>query len=163
MENAQVTFDSKEWENLFKRIGAKLDKVYPILRTAFSVFGIKDIVQHFSDEQGDDGKWKPRSQYTNMIYDMISSGKKSAPPGISSSAFRSSNKILQLTRALRQSFIPANIQQKGKSTLLFFSNIEYSGKHDRGEEGMPKRSFMWLSENAMEYMSKYILDTVVED
>ena len=39
-----------------------------------------------------------------------------------------------------------------------FANAIYGGKHDRGEDGMPKREFMYFSDRGKERMAEIIAD-----
>lgn len=87
--------------------------------------------------------------------------------GIPRSAFSSGNKTLQLTGMLRKSILPASLKNQtkvlDKDKVLVFSSIEYSGQHDEGDatRNLPRRSFMWLSDQAVEDMGEIVLGLIM--
>jgi len=100
----------------------------------------RDIMDHFEQQEGSEGKWKQWSfWYTQQM-------EKNGKGG---------NKILQDTGRLRQSFKPQNWRSV-KNGYLWFNNAQtksgfpYAAAHDEGGERLPKRDFMWLSDNTME-------------
>lgn len=107
------------------------------------VFG--DIISHFEKELGPNGRWKPWSPpYTKQM-------RKKGKGG---------NKILQDTGFLRQSFAPGGRDagaRIGKGTIIWFNKAQtkggfpYAAHHDEGaSDGKDPRSFMWLSDSALE-------------
>lgn len=158
MSEAAITIDMTEWERFFSSVTKKLENPTKLLEAAFGIFGFKDIDDHFRQESGPSGPWPKRSTFTDMYYDLIAAGKRQPPKGTAAGAYSSSNKLLQLTGALRKSILPANITTKSKNSIVVFSNISsYSGIHDTGGGRIPQREFMWLSDNAKEKMGEYIL------
>lgn len=100
----------------------------------------RDIMDHFEQQEGSEGKWKQWSfWYTQQM-------EKNGKGG---------NKILQDTGRLRQRFKPQNWRSV-KNGYLWFNNAQtksgfpYAAAHDEGGERLPKRDFMWLSDNTME-------------
>ena len=172
MPQANISLETQgteEMRRFIDDIKTNMDNGQRFLSSVFSVFGFKDIVDHFKDESGSNGPWPKRSPTTNKMYDDISSGRRSPPRGSSKASFNSSNKILQLTGALRQSLERKSgnnaIRTKGKNTIEIFSSVQYSGKHDVGDpkKNLPERNFMWLSRSAMDKMLDSFLALVTGD
>lgn len=105
------------------------------------IFVFQDIMSHFEKEQGPTGPWKQWS---------ASWAKWSADHGYS--------QILQKSGKLRQSFIPGNWRSKPDGIEWFNpartkTGFPYAYAHDTGGPKLPKRSFMWLSQTAMDKIS----------
>lgn len=144
-------FESREWDEFIKNIDDNVKEPTKLLRAVMSTVGFKDIMEHFSNEEGSDGTWKQRSEKTNLLYDRRGG------------MYNSSNKLLQLSGNLRKSILHAGaMSDKGKYAIAVTSNIEYASKHQEGENGMPKRDFLWLSDNALERMADTILNLVMK-
>jgi len=154
-ENFKAKLDDREWRRFFREILSKMKNRANILKTAFSIYGIRDIVDHFDKERGPKGKWKKRSPITQMQYARLNKKHKKYNP---------SNKLLQLTGALRQSILPSNVKKISKDEILVFSNVEYSAMHDLGsrKRNLPQREFMWLSKPAISRIQKTIMRIVAE-
>lgn len=106
-----------------------------------------DIISHFEKESGPEGPWKPWSKMYNEHMQAIGKG---------------GNKILQDTGNLRQAFQPTNVKSSGRGILWFNpaktqSGFPYAAAHDTGGPRLPKRSFMWLSAEARQNISKQTL------
>lgn len=145
-----VRFESREWDNFIRHIDEKVKEPTKLLRSVMFTWGFKDLDEHFRNEQGPDGRWQPRKESTNRAYDQLG-GK-----------YRSSNKILQLSGDLRKSVLPggAQVSDKGRYAIAVVSDPDYGGRHNEGSRGMPKREFMWLSDNAVDRMAETILTLV---
>lgn len=146
-----VKLDARPWLNFIDRLHILLKNPQPILRAAFATVGFRDIIKHFQEEKGSEGKWKKRSASTQAAYKRL--GKKNR-------TFNPSNKLLQLTGDLRKAFLPGNIENKGRDAILFFNPTPYAAVHDKGskKQGIPQRDFMYLSEKAQDKMLDVILD-----
>lgn len=162
MASANASFDDREWQVFFKQFSKGFDWA-TILRTAFSVVGFADIAQHFKDEKGEDAAWKKRSPETQKQYTKIFNGEWRTPRGATRAQFNPSNKMLQMTGKLRGSILPANIKKVSPTSIMVFSNVDYSGVHDQGGKHMPKREFMWLSSNAKSLMLQNIMHMAIKD
>lgn len=152
-----VVFNSKKWEKYFAGVKVNLKRSNKILRAAFGTVGFQDIINHFKQESGSDGKWPKRARSTQEMY--ASLNKKNAK-------FNPSNKLLVLSGNLRKAFLPTNVKELGaKRGILFFNPIKYSGTHDRGsrKKKIPKREFMWLSSRAKVGMQRVILGVLAGD
>lgn len=163
MSELSFVVDDKEWKIKIKKLTKNVKDKIALLNSAFSVAGYKDVIQHFRDEKGPDGKWKKRSAFTNKMYDEIASGKRPPPIGTPRGAYSSSNKILQLTGNLRKTLSPTDTKSSGSDKIVFFSSTKYSGQHDEGLNGLPKRKFMWLSGKAKDLMAEIIAFNVNKD
>lgn len=163
MANNSVRFDSREWDKFFAALGRGY-KPHVLLRAAFAVVGFKDVIQHYKDEMGPDGKWEPRKASTNKRYDQISGALRNGNrkitrqqatkkfggvgeayargfvpytatvAGVARSAYRSTNKLLVLTGQMRQSLLPGNLRDLDANSVLFYSNDNKSGAHDEGDK-----------------------------
>lgn len=161
MAQFQIELKSGGIDRLLGAIGNKGGWA-KILRALAATIGFRDIINHFKEEKGPEKKWKQRSAATQIDYWRIRTGKmsdeefKESYPNSQRGWFSESNKLLVLSGTLRQGFLPSNIRMTSDSATLF-NSVSYSGKHDRGEDGLPERPFMWLSESAMEKIEKGFL------
>ena len=112
----------------------------------------RDVIQHFERQEGSDGGWTPWSDsYSEFMAKIGKSG----------------NLILQNTGRLRNSFQPSSKQTKGQFAWVnpakTSEGFAYAYAHDEGGSRLPKRDFMWLSDDAQEDVAKIMLDYVVGD
>lgn len=156
---SNVFLQAQQWERYFAALKSKIRDGAALLTAAFNTAGYKDVINHFKNQEGPDGNWLPREDSTQFRYFMVQNGRWAPPPGIPRSAVRPSNKLLQMTGALRQSLVPGNIKRLSPMSIMFFSTDDKSGAHDRGSKdgNLPARPFMWLSGEAQERMSDIIL------
>ena len=133
---AVLKYDTVQWDNLFKKLFAKMRDPKPYMKTAYATIGFKDIIDHFSTESGPDGRWAP------LKY------RKGA--------------ILQDTGNLRKSILPSNAKDAGATGIMVFANAPYGGYHNEGTVNIPERKFMWLSESAKKDMAQMIANLIVE-
>ena len=153
MSEYNVEIDLTAWQRMLNSFQRNGTRAVEILRAVFNTIGFSDIISHFEREEGPDGKWAKRAPTTQKLYAMIQEGRRSPPQGYPRAAFNPSNKILQLTGALRNSILPTNTKRISNEAILIFSNSTYGGKHDRGEAGMKKRPFMWFGQDALDKMA----------
>jgi len=143
---AEFEFDAKEWERLLKRVRKKWDdiKERKSFGTIIAPVVFSDIIKHFEEEKGPDGKWAPWSKsYSEFLRDIGRSG----------------NKKLQFSGRLRGSITPQS-HRAAKDGILFYNNAKVQGSgfpyayaHDNDDESrtqLPQRKFMWLSSEGME-------------
>ena len=116
------------------------------LRSVVAIFGFKDIVDHFRKQEGPGGRWP-------ALAEGYGKWKRKKYPG---------RPMLVLSGRLRQSFLPGNIRDVDDSAVSMFNPVEYSGKHDRGEDGVPERKFMWISRRAQDLMDKALVSTIIK-
>lgn len=116
----------------------------------------RDVAAHFADEQGPEGKWDDWSDsYLKLLRKTGSVGQ-----------------ILARTGRLRQSVIPASGVRGRPGFIPILVNkaqtkggFPYALHHDEGKsssKGNP-RSFMWLSDSALENMAKSSLQFLLKD
>lgn len=162
MSENRVVLDTKEWDQFFAGVTGKLKDVAGLLMSAASLFAFKDIIEHFSREEGPDGAWPKRSSATQQAYAKIAAGIWQPPKGMRAGSFNPSNKLLQLTGNLRQSINPTNMSRRGQDSINIFANAPYAGRHDEGGGGIPARPFMWLSDEVQDKMLDAILTMAME-
>lgn len=138
--------DDRQWRFFLDKVGRNIKDGARLLDVAAKTHGFKDIITHFKQEQGPDGKWE------NLKRSTIEKRTKGAGVGRA--------KILQDTGRLRNSIINKLTRRRGHDQIEMFSNVSYSGKHDRGDssENLPQRQFMWLSDGAQELMAQTIIE-----
>ena len=100
--------------------------------------GHANVMKHFSDERGPDGKWKSwSSEYAER---MNAKGK-------------GGNKILQDTGNLRQTVKPGH----SDSEAYILADSEYAAAHNFGTSKLPKREFMFIDDDGFEKIENGIL------
>lgn len=148
-------FDDKEVREFLNQIDSRLKNIkggkkeYTGLLSAI-VYG--DIIKHFESEQGSDGPWAKWSQFYKEKMDAEGKG---------------GNKILQDTGRLRNNFKPSKVRRVNQGFLWFNdaqtkSGFPYAAAHDVGGSQLPKRDFMWLSEDAMKKIETQTLQFILE-
>ncbi len=136
--DAEFVFDDEGWQRILKQIKSKWDDIRK--RKTFggiiSAAVYKDLITHFEQERGPNGKWEPWSK--------IWAERRQAMG-------RGGGKILQLSGKLRQGIIPKNWRgtQEG---VLFYNNVVYANAHDQGnkKKHLPQRQFMYLSKSGLQ-------------
>lgn len=154
--SAEVEFKDEGVQALLEGLGSRLDKIqdgHKKYGTLLSANVFRDIMDHFEKEEGSTGKWQHWSFWYALQMER---------------AGRGGNKILQDTGRLRQSFKPQNWRSV-KDGYLWFNNAKtksgfpYAAAHDEGGERLPKRDFMWLSDNTMEEIAVQTLLFLMEE
>lgn len=161
MASAGAKFDDREWQAFFKQFSKGFDWAR-ILQVAFNSVGFGDILQHFRDEKGENNTWPDRKESTIKRYTKIFNGEWKTPTGTRRSQFNPSNKLLQQTGKLRGSILPANVKKMSPTSIMIFSNVDYSGVHDTGGKHIPKRDFMWLSSTGKSKLMEVIMNLAIK-
>lgn len=139
----------KKLERLVGDVTEKRDRYVDALGAV--VF--QDIISHFEQEQGSEGKWKRWSDAYSEHMAKIGKG---------------GNRILQDTGRLRGSFVPGN-RRVETAGVVWFNNAQtpngfpYASAHNEGGMGMPMRDFMWLSDSAVEKIQNITLQHILEE
>ena len=151
---AEVTakLEASQWKKYFKFLSDFSNDSTTLKQIAglASADVFVDIMDHFKKEEGHDGRWKEWSDMYAKQMNKIGKGN---------------NNILQDTGILRQSVQP-NKWRLGKGSIFWFNNAHtkkgfpYAAHHD--ETAKKTRSFMWLSDQAMEKISVKTLALAVE-
>ena len=102
----EVYLDDRRWRRLLNNIGEKVKNPYPLLRLGANTFGFQDIIDHFRQEKGPEGRWPRRKPSTQRAYKIR--GKKDA-------RYSPTNRLLQLTVNLRKSLIHGKTKKKGRN------------------------------------------------
>ncbi len=146
MAEVEIKFDSKAAEKWFSGIQKGVDRAGDAHKDyvdAISAFVVADVTRHFEDERGAKGPWKRWSDIYASHMARIGKG---------------GNQILQDTGRLKNSFKPTNYTV-GKGQVTWYNDAKtkkgfpYAYAHDEGGPILPKRDFMWLSDDAMKKIS----------
>lgn len=154
-----VILDDKQWRGFLKKVRGNIKDPLAKLKAGYSIFGYKDIIEHFDREEGEGGKkWKKRKSSTQRAYTRLNKKNKKYNP---------TNKLLQMTGTLRQSILSGkktNVQNVGRRGILVFSKVKYSGVHNYGstKKNIPKREFMWLSGKTVQNFADYMLKEIIK-
>lgn len=149
------SFDSAIVNDFFKNIKTKLSQVKNGQKKylgLLSAIVFKDVIEHFSKQEGSDGSWKTWSPTYKAAMERRGKG---------------GNKILVDTGRLRNTFKPTNMKNS-EGGFLWYNNAQvngfpYAAAHDEGDGKLPKRDFMWLSNNAMDDISEQTLQFMLEE
>lgn len=113
------------------------------LRKPFTVIKAKmykEIIRHFEEEEGPDGKWE-RWQFRGRRINYRPYG-------------RGGNKMLQDTGRLRNSFMWDLLPDE----IRVFTEVEYASYHQFGTSKMVARPFLWFEERSYEEWAEYIVE-----
>lgn len=132
MADMSILFESEQAKAWLKKLQKKIAEVGkgPFAESV-SPRIFQDLVRHFEGERGPEGTWAPWS-----------------PAYAIQAAKRGQRQVLQNTGTLRQALAPGNYREASEG-IVFFNPMVYAHRHDEGTGGMPKRSFMWLSDEGM--------------
>lgn len=157
MAELEARLESEELMTWINKVMARVDDVKKA-KTEYigllSAIVYSDVMDHFAQESGPDGKWAEWSPSYKQYMDKIGRG---------------GNKILQFSGKLRQSFNPANV--KSSSQGVFWYNrtttkgFPYAWWHNEGaeESGGTSRPFMWLSDKAIDDMTEKTLQYMMDE
>lgn len=153
--SAEVEFDDKNIREFLLGIDTKLKNIKEGKREylgLLSAIVFRDIISHFQQEEGSEGKWKHWSDSYKEYLEMKG---------------RSGNQILQYTGRLRNSFKPTNVRSSSQGISWFNdaktkSGFPYAYAHNEGGEKLPKRDFMWASDKAQDSMAEQTLQFMIE-
>jgi len=154
--NIQAIFEGKEatkFLNKLKKKAGSLKDGSKILGGIISATVFQDIISHFEQEEGSDGAWTSWSESY-----AISMSKRG----------RGGNKILQDSGKLRQGIQPGNYRAQ-MGGILFFNpskvsgGFPYAAAHDIGGPKLPRRNFMWLSEDGMDKIATLTLKWITSE
>ena len=125
------------------------------LNAAIGTIIAGDVDRHFLKQEGPDGPWNSWSDFYEKI--MGGSGKTS------------SSNMLKITGRLRNSFRPSSYRKTGDGLLWYNpattkSGFPYAYAHDNDDSPrtiLPRRSFMWLTKDALENIAKETLEVLL--
>ena len=152
----EIEFEDRGIKKLFDQLDQKLGEIKDGHRQfggLLSSIIFRDIMNHFEEEMGSEGKWEHWSFWYTLQMERAGKG---------------GNKILQDTGRLRQSFKPQNWRSI-EDGYLWFNNAQtkggfpYAAAHDMGGEKLPQRDFMWASDNAMDAIAEQTLLFLLEE
>jgi phage gpG-like protein len=113
----------------------------------------QDVYDHFKKEKGSEGPWKDWSKSYTKHMEKIGRG---------------SNLKLQFDGRLRNNFKKTDYKTSAKGILWFndaktASGFPYAAAHDTGGTKLPKRDFMWLSDEGLEKISVETLQFMIDE
>lgn len=149
-------FDDKDVSDFFRSMKKRLGEVKGSEKRfvgLLSAIVYRDVISHFEKEEGSEGRWKT---WSISYFDYLEK------------IGRSGNQILQFSGNLRQNFKPENYRGTKEGPLWFNdaqtkSGFPYAFAHDEGGPKLPKRDFMWLSDDAVEDISKQTLQFILDE
>jgi phage gpG-like protein len=154
----------KDLEKNLKSIKGREQK----FQLAMSPIVYRDIIKHFEQEQGPNGKWKEwsasyRAAINGEVYFRRIGGKTVPFKGRDPNGVRKDGMILQDTGRLRNSMMPTNSRATSQGIEWFnpaktSSGFPYAYAHDTGGPKLPQRQFMWLSKKALSNISLQTLN-----
>ncbi len=113
----------------------------------------RDIMDHFSKEQGEKEKWQHWSFWYALQMERLG---------------KSGNKILQWTGRLRNNFKPTKARVSD-GNITWFNDAKtkkgfpYAAAHNEGGPKLPKRDFMWASGKAVEELAQGTLNFLLDE
>jgi len=139
-------FEDKEVRAFLRNMDSRLKDIKGGRRqyaSLISVLVFRDVIDHFKNEEGPEGKWKAWSD--KYKFHMQKIGK-------------SGNLILTDDRTLVNNNRFGNFRNQSNG-ILFFNPTPYAEAHDEGspKKNLPARPFMWLSKHAMDEISQQTL------
>jgi len=165
---AEFTIHDKKAQKLIKKFlknAKEFERHGKRYAAAMSVWVFQDIMDHFDKEEGPEGMWK---QWTTAY-------KKQRTNRLTAKQKRKRGKrfaILQDSGALRKAFLPVESPSLAGSRstsdgILWFnpaktaSGYPYAWGHDTGDGKLPKRTFMWLSNDAQNKIAEGTLEFII--
>lgn len=159
MANSEIKFDDREVVKFFEKLTKNKKDITDGQKAFAGAIGaivFSDVIRHFENESGPNGKWKDLSPFTKYSRSLTGHW-----PG----------QILQVSGTLRKSFTPGAQNGSGGATgyrpisegIIFFNDAKtksgypYAAAHDEGDGRLPQRQFMWLSKNASDNIGKVTL------
>ena len=147
-----VVLDDKQWKKFFGRLRRDLKDPLPKLKTLAATQGFANIIAHFRDERGYEGKWQQRKWTTQAAYAKLNKKNKRYNPN---------NKLLVLTGDLRKDFRIAKRQKRGhiisNHGVELYTEIPYAGTHNYGHGDIPKREFMYLDGDTQQKLADSLI------
>lgn len=153
---AVAEFDNEEVRDFLESMQTRLKKVQGADKKyvgLLSAIVYSDVINHFQTQKGSEGPWKTWSKSYKDYMQKIGKG---------------GNLILQDSGRLRNTFLPTS-NRKTSAGILWFNNAKtaggfpYAAAHDEGGPKLPKRDFMWLSDEAMEKVSVQTLQFMIDE
>lgn len=158
----EFEYEYQDAERIIKRLADEIDQIaaskHQKLIQEWSVFVFKDVKKHFKNQQNPD--LSPWAAWSKLYGERQKSlGKKE------------SNNMLKMTGKLQNAFFPTNVKQSFAGIAWYnpaktTEGFPYAYAHDNGEESrsqLPRRSFMWLSREALDKMSDVMLNYLLEE
>jgi len=162
----EVVFDDSGWQKVIANLKHRARQPAAYLKRLADTIGFADIIDHFEQEEGPQGKWVPWSPLYAMQRNKQGRSGARRRRQIAAGIPPTGGKILQMTGHLRQSLLPgrAHSQIVSSNAVRLFSNVAYSGAHQYGNplKHLPARPFMWISSGAKDAITKALTKIITE-
>lgn len=171
MAEVTLDLDAKQWQRFLDSLGRKMGRATDMLLELGKIHGFQDIIKHFNDEKGPDGSWAPWSPaYAEKRRRAAEGGSRLRRQRRSGGPVTAKGKILQDTGNLRNSLLPSgtsvgegDIRKKGRGIVELFTTVPYASVHEYGTSRVPQRSFMWLSDDAVDKVAEGLIQWAIEE
>lgn len=179
--SAEIEFEDKELQEFFRMMNKNLksikngeSKYAGILSSTI----YRDVIDHFQKEEGSEGPWPEWSLSYAMAVakqgafrringrTVFFNAEQVAEMGLKPP--RKPGGILKDTGRLRQSFSPTNWRSVAAG-ILWYNNAQtksgfpYAFAHNEGGDVLPKRDFMWASDQAMNQVAMKTLQFLIDE
>lgn len=139
MKEITITIDDKKAMDLFTGISERAKNPIEINK----IIALKmreDVLNHFRDAKGSEGKWKDLK-----------------PATWKAKLKKGHNNILMNTGTLRM----RNVPEAGKDYAMVWNDLSYAGIHQNGTKNVPQRDFLWLSSSMLNKILKLMANYIV--
>lgn len=156
MAGVGIKFNDRKMKAFLKEVSSNVKDIHTKDKKFWTImagFALADVDRHFEKELGPKGKWKAWSRIYKKRMEKIGKG---------------GNLILQDKGDLRKASRMADNSVRRRRGELIYNPAKskdgkpYAANHDQGLNGMPQRQFMWLSQRALNNMSKAIAHYALE-
>lgn len=146
----EAIFESKQMEEYLSKLQKKIKETKggsSALQKRMSPIVFSDIIKHFENKEGPDGAWEPWGEARQKQYDREGKGE-----------------LLRYNGTLMNSLQPGSGKTQANAEFMrWYTPVEYSNVHNEGTDKVPKREFMWISDDALELTAKATLDWILEE
>lgn len=151
-----AVFDDKEVDEFLQGMSSRLKDVKDGEKKYIGLLSsivFQDVMSHFKDELGSGGPWQKWSKSYTKHMEKIG---------------RASNQKLQFNGTLRNNFKPTNVKSSSAGPIWFNDmktkkGFPYAYAHNEGGPKLPKRDFMWLSDEATEKIGDQTLAFMLDE
>ncbi len=154
----RIHVDDAKAKAFFERMRKNAGNMQPAMG-AIALEMHADVIDHFEKESGRDGKWTPLTDYT------LQQRMKNRKGGKGGTAILQDTGMLRMS--LTQAGSPYGINKVTKNTATVGTRVQYAALHQysgTSQSGaqVPKREFLWMSDDAMDRvmngLSRFIMN-----
>lgn len=156
MADGGLEWNQRAVKDFFKKINDNVDDIQKKEKTfwgALAALAFRNVIKHFQDESGPEGRWKAWSRIYAERMQRVGKG---------------GNKILQDTGQMRQMLRTADDRSRISQGILVYNpaltknGFPYAWAHDTGQGRLPQREFMWMDSTTLNKMSKIMAEYTTE-